>query len=238
MIKRDFDREVGTPIGVTEQSPESYQDRVIWATRFSKDDMAEIEHEAEKFAYKLVDGHADMFRGREDEARARAAEKRKLELMRNAHDYKLSLVDLDKNIYAFDKVFDENGQPSRYVKDLQEFGEDALGEEIAEEAPLDRGVGMDVSNEQASDVLDYIKQNFDGIWNETQSGQKQIENETRIEKPEKFSKDPWYNIPFNEQIDNYNDGKYKSGKFFAVGSPSEKLASYGIDKYILMTEGF
>lgn len=176
LIKRDFDKEVGTPIGVTEQSPKNYQDRVIWATRFNREDMAEIEREAEKFAYKFVEEHPDAFKGREDEARVVATERRKLELMRNAHDYKLSLADLDKNIYAFDKVFGENGQPSRYAKDLQEYGEDALGEEIANEASADFGVGVDVSDEQANDALNYIAQNFDEIWDATQNAQEPVEN--------------------------------------------------------------
>lgn len=48
----------------------------------------------------------------------------------------------------------------------------------------------------------------------------------------------WDNISFEKQIDNYNSGKYPSGKFFTVGIPSDLLKSHGIsDKRILMTEG-
>ncbi|MBO7521420.1 MAG: hypothetical protein J6T16_04180, partial [Opitutales bacterium] len=138
-VKRSWAKEIGTPIGVSSEMPQGEKERVVWATKFTKQDREEIFNKAGEMAQKDLDGYKAENPGRSEreygEFLNAAIANHARELAVFAHNFKLRVADLDVEAYAFDRVFASkkaNAQPqqarqeegaAQNVPDMSEAGQ-------------------------------------------------------------------------------------------------------------------
>ncbi|MBO6103110.1 MAG: hypothetical protein J6P03_07645, partial [Opitutales bacterium] len=134
-VKRAWAKETGTPIGVSSEMPQGEKERVVWATKFTKQDREEIFNKAGEMAQRDLDGYkaenpgasAEDLKAFFDAALAHHAR----ELAVFAHNFKLRVCDLDLDSYAFDRVF----APKKAAAAQAERPEGQPGESAGEGAP-------------------------------------------------------------------------------------------------------